>query len=99
MAKFVPKGKLLVQLVLRKRNKSFLTYKREDYINNEEKRGGIILTKFLIAGSRGARVPNAYQFSIILCQWYQHIIIDYRNPLIYGFHHFGIFSEPLPLKK
>lgn len=38
MAKFVPRGKLLVELALCKPNKSFLTYKKEEYIENEGER-------------------------------------------------------------
>ena len=38
MAKFIPRGKLFVELALLKSNKSFLTYKREEFIENEGKR-------------------------------------------------------------
>ena len=38
MAKFIPRGKLFVELALLKSNKSFLTYKREEYMENEGKR-------------------------------------------------------------
>ena len=42
--------------------------------------------------------PDAYRFDIIACQWYQGILIDHRNPFIYGFYHFGSVSDPLLMR-
>ena len=38
MAKYVPRGKYLAELALLKPNKSFGTYKRDEYVSNETKR-------------------------------------------------------------
>ena len=38
MAKYVPRGNYLAELALLKPNKSFGTYKRDEYVSNETKR-------------------------------------------------------------
>ena len=47
---------------------------------------------------REFRTQNAYTFSIIPCECDNHILIDCRNPLIYGFRPFRSFFEPLSQK-
>ena len=48
--------------------------------------------------NRDFRTLDAYWFKIIAYHLYHSILIDHRNPLIYGFYHFGGLSDQLLLR-
>ena len=58
----------------------------------------IVLWTHFVPKNSCFRALAAYRFDSIACEYYHCILIDHRNPFIYGFYHFGSVSYPLLLR-